>query len=432
MVIDSTSSSPGRYGPIDYDAKPIDNIGVIDQSSAIIASTLDALNSAFQEVNLSIHSHPETSYQEVFAHEKLTDFLEHHGFQVKRHAWGLDTAFEATFGSGGLQVVFCAEYDALPEIGHGCGHNLIATSSLAAFVGAARALQITKLPGRLRIIGTPAEEGGGGKVRLLEAGAFDPPHDIAAAIMAHPIVSGPSSDGQVYDGIAGTKTIAAYKTKVIFKGQASHAGAEPWNGINALDAAVAAYVNVSMLRQQIRPDERVNGVFEVGGTVPNVIPQYTRMSWCIRSPTVSRCEDLVKRVHACFEAGAAAANCTVEYETAPFYSDLKINNTLSNTYVEEMSKLGLNIKPEENVPASTDMGNVSYHVPGFHGGFAIPTPPDVSIHHPDFASCAGKEEAHKTAMNCARGLAMTAIRLLADESLSQRVRDDFEKDISRI
>lgn len=314
MVIDSTSST-GRFAPTHYDAVPLEKVGIIDQSSSIIASTLDALNSAFQEVNLSIHSHPELAYQEVFAHGKLTDFLEHHGFQVKRHAWGLDTAFEATFGCGGRQVVFCAEYDALPGIGHGCGHNLIATSSLAAFLSAARALQMTKLPGRLRIIGTPAEEGGGGKIKLLEAGAFDPPQDIAAALMSHPTISGTSSDGLVYDGIAGTRSIAAYKTKVIFKGRASHAGAEPWNGFNALDAAVAAYVNVSMLRQQIRPDERVHGVFEDGGTVPNIIPQYTRMNWCIRSPTLAGCQNLVKRVHACFEAGAAAANCKVEYET---------------------------------------------------------------------------------------------------------------------
>ncbi|KAG5815084.1 hypothetical protein H9Q74_010628 [Fusarium xylarioides] len=411
MVIDSTSS-PSRFVPTHHDAVPLEKLDIIEQSSSIIASTLDALNSAFQEVNLGIHSHPELAYQEVFAHDKLTDFLEHQGFQVKRHAWGLNTAFEATFGSGGRQVVFCAEYDALPEIGHGCGHNLIATSSLAAFVSAARALQMTKLPGRLRIIGTPAEEGGGGKIKLLEAGAFDPPQDIAAALMSHPTTSGPSSDGLVYDGVAGTRSIAAYKTK---------------NGINALDAAVAAYVNVSMLRQQIRPDERVHGVFEDGGTVPNIIPQYTRINWCIRSPTLAGCQNLVKRVQACFEAGAAAANCKVEYETAPFYNDLLVNNTLSNTYVEEMAKLGLKIKSQENVPASTDMGNVSYHVPGFHGGFAIPTTPDVSIHHADFATCAAKEGAHKAAMSCARGLAMTAIQVLVDEELSQRVRDDFER-----
>lgn len=148
MLIDSTSSA-GRFAPTPGDVVPLQKLDIIDQCSSIIASTLDSLDPAFQEVNLSIHSHPELAYQEVFAHDKLTDFLEHNGFQVKRHAWGLDTAFEATFGSGGRQVVFCAEYDALPGIGHGCGHNLIATSSLAAFVSAARALQVTKLPGRL-------------------------------------------------------------------------------------------------------------------------------------------------------------------------------------------------------------------------------------------------------------------------------------------
>ncbi|KAF5712472.1 amidohydrolase [Fusarium mundagurra] len=407
LVIDSTSS-PGWIASTHGEVVTLQKVDIIDQCSSIVASTLDSLNPAFQEVNLSIHSHPELAYQEVFAHDKLTDFLEH---QFPR----------------GRQVVFCAEYDALPGIGHGCGHNLIATSSLAAFVSAARALQMTKLPGRLRIIGTPAEEGGGGKIKLLEAGAFDPPEDIAAALMSHPTTSGPSSDGLVYDGIAGTRSIAAYKTKVIFKGRASHAGTEPWNGINALDAAVGAYVNVSMLRQQIRPDERVHGVFEDGGTVPNIIPQYTRMNWCIRSPTLAGCQNLVKRVKACFEAGAAAANCKVENETEPLYNDLLVNNTLSNTYVEEMAKLGMKIKSQENVPASTDMGNVSYHVPGFHGGFAIPTTSDVSIHHADFAACVWEETAHKAAMSCARGLAMTAIRVLADEGLSQRVRNDFER-----
>lgn len=286
----------------------------MDETSKIITETMACLNSGFREVNLSLHSHPEIGFQEVFAHKTLTDFLQEHGFAVKRHAWGLDTAFEATFGSGGRQVVFCAEYDALPEIGHGCGHNLIATSSLAAFVGAAHALRELKLPGRVRILGTPAEEGGGGKIKLLEAGAFDPPEDISAAIMAHPSGSGPCTDGRIYDGIAGTISIANCKTLVSFRGRSSHAGVDPWNGLNALDAAVSAYVNVSMLRQQIRPEERVHGVFEVGGTVPNVIPDYTRMNWVIRSPTISGCERLEQRVKACFAAGAAAADCDVEYD----------------------------------------------------------------------------------------------------------------------
>ncbi|KAF4944503.1 hypothetical protein FSARC_14657 [Fusarium sarcochroum] len=433
MVLTSTASpSFGVDSAVTSTLHLIENsleINPIDRASEVIASTLNSLNSAFREVNLSVHSHPETAYQEVFAHKTLTDFLEQHGFEVKRHAWGLDTAFEATFGSGGRQVVFCAEYDALPGIGHGCGHNLIATSSLAAFVSAAHALRQLKLPGRVRILGTPAEEGGGGKIKLLKAGAFDPPEDISAAIMAHPSGSVPSKDGRLYDGIAGTKTIASYKTRVTFKGRTSHAGVEPWNGVNALDAAVAAYVNVSMLRQQIRPDGRVHGVFEVGGTVPNVIPEYTRMNWSVRSPTTSGCEALVERVKTCFEAGAASAGCDMEYDTSPTYENLRVNTTLCTTYVGEMAKLGLKIKQEEWVPASTDMGNISYYVPSFHGGFAIPTTPDVSVHNPKFTACAATEDAHKAALNSARGLAMMAVRVLLDDDLSREARSDFEQNV---
>jgi amidohydrolase len=279
----------------------------------IINTTIDKLNSELRQVNSSLHSNPEIGFEEVFAHKTLTEFLENRGFSVTRHAHGLDTAFDATFGSGGRQVVFCAEYDALPGIGHACGHNLIATSSLAAFLGAAQALSETKTPGRLRLLGTPAEEGGGGKVKLIEAGAFNPPEDIAAAIMAHPAGSQQPDPNDPIDGLAGMRLIACAKMRVEFRGRPAHSGASPWMGINALDAAVAAYNNVSMLRQQIRPDERIHGVFEVGGTVPNVVPAYTRMNWCIRSPTMARCNDLIKRVQACFEAGASAAGCEINY-----------------------------------------------------------------------------------------------------------------------
>jgi amidohydrolase len=285
------------------------------QARGIINTTIDTLRDELRKVNQGLHSNPETAYKEVFAHKTLTEFLEGRGFDVTRHAYGLDTAFEASFGSGGRQVVFCAEYDALPGIGHACGHNLIATSSLAAFLGAAQALSDMKIPGRLRLLGTPAEEGGGGKCQLIDAGAFDPPEDIAAAIMAHPTGSHhPRAPGdEPFDGLAGMKLIGSAKMRVEFKGRTAHAGAEPWSGINALDAAVSAYNNISMMRQQIRGDERIHGVFEDGGTVPNVIPGYTRMNWFIRSPTLPRLEELVKRAKACFEAGAAAAGCEISY-----------------------------------------------------------------------------------------------------------------------
>ena len=295
--------------PTEAVAKPFGK----ESARGIINTTIDTLSPELYQVNKDIHSHPEVGYEEVFAHKTLSEFLEGRGFTVKRHAYGIDTSFEATFGSGGRQVVFCAEYDALPGIGHACGHNLIAISSLAAFLGAAQALSEMKVPGRVRLLGTPAEEGGGGKVKLIEKGAFDPPEDIAAAIMAHPAGSQPPNPDDPIDGLAGLRLIASAKMRVEFRGRTAHAGAQPWKGINALDAAVSAYNNVSMLRQQIRPDERIHGVFEVGGTVPNVIPGYTRMNWYIRSPTMPRCTKLVKRAQACFEAGAAAAGCDIEY-----------------------------------------------------------------------------------------------------------------------
>lgn len=283
----------------------------LDQARPIVASKLDELNGELRELNRTIHSNPELAYKEFIAHDTISTLLEKLGFQVQRSAWGLQTSFDATIGAGDRQVIFCAEYDALPGIGHSCGHNLIATSSIAAFIGAATAMSELGIEGRLRLLGTPAEEAGGGKVDLINAGAFNPPESVLAAIMAHPTPAHhvPSPD---YAGTAGMKLIACEAVRVEFKGKPAHAAGEPWNGVNALDAAVSSYNNVAMLRQQIEPDDRIHGVFEVGGTVPNVIPDYTRMHWGIRSPTATRCEKLVGRVKKCFEAGASAAGCEMD------------------------------------------------------------------------------------------------------------------------
>ncbi|GKT57970.1 hypothetical protein ColTof4_09950 [Colletotrichum tofieldiae] len=286
----------------------------VETARSIVNSRLDELNlSLHNEINKVLHANPETAYKEFFAHKTITKYLEKQGFAVKKHAYGLETSFEAEIGSGGRQVVVCAEYDALPEIGHACGHNLIATSSIAAFLGAAQALSSLNIPGRLRILGTPAEEGGGGKAKLIDAGAFSPPEDIAAAIMAHPTAAHQGGSGNGSSGLAGFKLIASHKFRVEFRGRPAHAAGEPWKGLNALDAAVAAYNNVALLRQQIQSDERIHGVIEVGGTVPNVITDYTRLNWNVRSPTIDRADALLKRVKACLEAGASATGCNISY-----------------------------------------------------------------------------------------------------------------------
>lgn len=282
------------------------------QVQTTITSAIDDSSSTLQDINQSLYSHPEIGYHEHFAHETITAYLSALDFTVQRHAYGLDTSFEVEYGSGGRLVVLCAEYDALPQIGHACGHNLIATSSIAAFVAAARAMKDHQVQGRLRLLGTPAEEGGGGKAKLIDAGAF--PREIAAAIMAHPMPAHSLfHKPDAYHGLAGLKLIASHKFHVEFRGKSAHAAGEPWNGVNALDAAVAAYQNVGLLRQQIEPDERVHCVIEHGGTVPNVITDYTRMAWNVRSPTIERADKLLNRVKRCIDAGGVATGCTVDY-----------------------------------------------------------------------------------------------------------------------
>lgn len=291
------------------------------QARAIVSEHLDNLTGSLRSrINDPLHANPELNYEEHFAHDTITKYLEEVQLklEVSKHTYGLDTSFEARVGSGGRLVIFCAEYDALPDIGHACGHNLIATSSVAAFLGAARALAQLQIPGRLRLLGTPAEEGGGGKVKLLEAGAFDPPEDVAAAIMAHPVGGQMilAREGEV--GVAGPRLVASQKFQIEFHGKTAHAGGQPWVGRNALDAAVAAYNNVSLLRQQTRGDERIHGIIEDGGTAPSVIPGYTRMNWFVRAPTIDRSKLLVERVKNCLEAGALASGCTFNYITYVF------------------------------------------------------------------------------------------------------------------
>lgn len=269
-----------------------------------------------EKVNKHIHDNPELAYQEHIAHETTASYLESLSFRVKRKAYGLDTSFEASLGEGGRQVVFCAEYDALPGIGHGCGHNLIATSSIAAFLGTAHTMSKMGIPGRLRILGTPAEESSGGKIELINKGAFNPPEDVALALMAHPITAHEFESGGVqYDGVAGLRLYARLAFKAEFHGKPAHAAGEPWNGVNALDAAVAAYSSVAMLRQQIRPDERIHAIIEDGGVAVNIIPQYSRTSWYVRAPTIIRAQALQERVQDCISAAAKATGCTLDLTT---------------------------------------------------------------------------------------------------------------------
>jgi amidohydrolase len=255
-----------------------------------------------------IHSHPELCYEEYHAHDTLCKALEDLGYSVTRHAYGLKTSFEAEIGTGGALVVYNAEMDALPGMGHACGHNLIATSSLAAFLATAEALRADGGEGRVRILGTPAEESGGGKIDLLRAGAYK---GVDACLMGHP---GPGGPKVPIDGSANGKCMARAGVTATFKGVNAHAGNAPWQGRNALDAAVAAYNSISMLRQQITPNQRIHAIISKGGERPNVIPDLTVIELYARAESSTDLEHTCQRLIGCFEGAARGAGCSVELE----------------------------------------------------------------------------------------------------------------------
>lgn len=363
-----------------------------------------------REISKWLHDNPETAFQEFESSRRLAGFLAENGFEVTYPAYGLETAFEANIGAGDHQVVICCEYDALPGVGHACGHNIIATSSLGAGISLSELSD--ELGIRLTVLGTPAEEGGGGKIHLIEAGAFS---EAAAALMIHPSVR----------DLADPRLLAAQGLTVEFHGREAHAAATPHVGVNALDAFVHAYNGVSVLRQQFEPGDRVHGVIDVGGVAPNVIPAYTRSRWIIRAETASRFETLREKVLACFDAAARATGCRLETtpEGEP-YVDLVSNPTMTDLFVANSALLGREMPTHdqlrEPVYASSDMGNVSHIVPSIHPSLRIDT--DAVNHQPEFATATITPSGQQAIRDGALGLAYTVIDM-AENDVWDRLRD---------
>ena len=376
---------------------------------------VDALAGELVDTSRAIHAHPELGFEEHHAHDLLTAALERHGLDVTRGAYGLDTAFEATAGTEGPVVVVCCEYDALPGIGHACGHNVIAAAGLGA--GLAAAALADEVGGRVRVLGTPAEEGGGGKILMADAGAFE---GVDAALMVHPA----GSDLRWMDTLAATSFAAT------FSGLAAHAAAFPERGRNALDAAVLGYVNVAALRQHIATSERVHGIFTRGGDKTNIVPELAEMDWMVRSGRVEDLDALVERVHACLAAGAAAAGCTWEHRvTMRTYADMVDNPVLLDRFAAHAEALGRPLADPRAtgaaVTGSTDMGNVSHLVPSIHPVLKV-SPPDVSIHSAAFTGHAGGPGGDAAAVDGARALAATVVDLWADPALLPDARAAFD------
>ncbi|KAL4862826.1 hypothetical protein BDV12DRAFT_206975 [Aspergillus spectabilis] len=401
-----------------------------------VEASLQRHDSKLQDINQKIWSNPELAYEEHEAHKNICEFFENlndQGYTVRRQAYGLETAFEIEFRHGtgdGRIVAFNAEYDALPGIGHACGHNLIATSSIAAFVATCESIKAVSsgTSYTVRLLGTPAEESGGGKIRLLEAGAYK---DVDVCLMIHPMPLAAEHPSLLSIATAPTGGFLANdKVKVTFTGKPAHAAVAPWEGINALDAVVAAYVNISLLRQQLLPSQKVHGVIVNGGDRPNVIPMSASVDYYIRSPTLKTLKPLTEKIIKCFESAATATGCKVDFEWGPSYADLRTNTPICESYVSALRAMGhqavFSIPAQERSGGgSTDMGNVSYAVPGFHGIFTIPA--DGVNHTPQFTAGAGSLESYKRAMNCAAAMAVVACRMLDDDKFAEQVKADFTK-----
>ena len=365
------------------------------------------------DLSLKIHAHPETAFGEIKAARWLTEYLEGNGFAVERGICLLETAFRASSGDRAPRVALLAEYDALPGIGHGCGHNLIAMASVGAGIAAKAVL--AEAGGSVVIIGTPAEEAAGGKALMATRGAFD---GLDAALLTHP----GNRNASVTHGLA------CIELTVEYHGKASHAAARPEAGVNALDALVIAYNSISVLRQHIRDSARIHGIITDGGQAANVVPEHAAAFFLVRAKDDEYLDRLRPRVLACFRAGAEATGARLEYRWGDDtrYRAMRSNHALAEVYARNMETLGrqMNDVEERHSMGSTDMGNVSALVPAIHPTVAI-APPDILIHTPQLREVAASEEALETMLDAAKAMAMTVVDVLTDADLRQRMQEEF-------
>jgi amidohydrolase len=381
-----------------------------------ISDYVDSIGALLLDVSHAIHAEPELAFNERRACELLCDRIAQANLPVSRGAYGLETAFESEFANAtpGPRVALLAEYDALPGIGHACGHNLIATAALGATLALAHLRD--RLPGTVRLLGTPAEEKGGGKELMARAGAFD---DVDAALMIHP--SGIN--------LATMPCICVAEVRVEYHGRSAHASAMPHRGINALDGLLLAYQAISNLRQHIQATERIHGIVTDGGLAPNIVPDFAGGEFYVRAANAADLDALKPRVQACFEGAARATGSTVDVKWAGVdYRDLNTSWPLAARFQQNAEALGREFFPLDKLPAgssgSTDMGNVSYRVPAIHPMLAA-APRHVVIHHPDFATWAGSEMGDACALDGAKSLAMTTVDYLTDATLQDECKRAF-------
>ncbi len=389
-------------------------------------SAIEASRQALFDISLDVHAHPELNYQEHYSSDALAGFLEERDFRVERGVGGVETAFRATIpggGGDGPTIAVLAEYDALPEIGHGCGHNLIAMAAMGAALGLQASAQ--DLPGRAVIIGTPAEEGGGGKIRLLEAGVFD---GVDATLSSHPfsnrtLVPASAAKGESW-------SLAMVGFRYMYHGRAAHAAAAPEAGVNALNAVIHLFTGIDALRQHLKDDVRIHGVITDGGLAPNVVPEFAAANFMLRSRDGRYLSDeVVGKVRQVAEGAAAMTGARLEVEEFyPFYENVQPNVTLAQAVGANAQFLGMRLdEPVAGRPgsgASTDFGNVSQVMPAFELRYAVSEAP-VASHTRDMAATAVTELALSNALLVAKTLSLTAGDLLRDPTLVEAARAEY-------
>ena len=389
-------------------------------------SAIENQRQALFDLSKDIHAHPELNYQEYYSSNALAGFLEKNNLHVERGIGGVATAFKATIpggGGDGPTIAVLAEYDALPEIGHGCGHNLIAMAAMGAALGLLT--NAPNLPGRAEIIGTPAEEGGGGKIRLLEAGVFN---GVDATLSSHPfsnrtIIPAASPIGESW-------SLAMVGYRYTYHGRAAHAAAAPEAGINALNAVIHLFTGIDALRQHLRDDVRIHGVITDGGLAPNVVPEFAAANFMLRSRDGQYLSDaVVGKVLQVAEGAASMTGARLEVEEFyPFYENVQPNVTLAQTLAANARELGIRL--DDPIPgragsgASTDFGNISQVMPAFELRYAVSEEP-VPSHTRDMCATAITDLALSNALQVAKALSLTAADLMCDATLVESAKVEF-------
>jgi amidohydrolase len=378
-----------------------------------VIKAVEAHHRQLRDLSLEIHANPELGFKEVKACALLTQYLEKNGFAIERGVCKLDTAFRASYGKGQPTIAILAEYDALPQLGHACGHNLIAGAAVGAAVAAKAA--IDKCGGKIMVIGTPAEEFHAGKVILAERGAFD---GLDMAMMVHPA----SHDS------ATTQALACIGLDVDFFGKAAHAATRPESGINALEAMLLSFAAINALRQHIMDKARIHGIITDGGEAVNVVPAHSAASFLVRAEDNAYLEELKEKVLNCFVGAATATGARLEYQWGELpYEPLRNNMAMARLFKQNMDALGRKTPlAGAGRVGSTDMGNVSQLVPAIHPTVAI-VPEGITLHSPDFAAAAASEAGIKGMLDAAKALAMTVVDLTSSPETVEQVKTEFRR-----